>query len=182
MNPAPALRAALLAVFATAALHRAVLGDVTSHNGLLVAWVASTPDRKIDTALGDDEATEIWVRSTVDGRRRMLVRGHPALEPKDSIAAISNLHFSLDDGVIYFDSVAWVTSGAVHAVNVESGREWFICDGSVAEIISSGPQAGNLLIDRALIKTDANGDSTGRSFYRWMYTRDGFAVAELGPI
>ncbi len=57
-----------------------------------------------------------------------------------------------------------------------------MADGSTFEVVRSGKDAGNLLIDRALIKVDANGDSMGRSFYRWLYTKEGFAVTELGPV
>jgi hypothetical protein len=62
------------------------------------------------------------------------------------IAGISNPQFSVDLSKVYFQSVAWATSMAIHAVDIRTGKEKFICPGNDVKVIQSGKWKGDLVV------------------------------------
>ena len=145
-----------------------------SPDGRTIAFIRRTPGDSVQTSLGRDEATSLWVVGTDGTGERMLVRGRTAAEPEKALALMSAPQFSPDGKQIYFLSVAWVTSGAVHAVDVASGRERFVLPGSSVEVVPSGEYAGHLLV------TQHRYFIVGGTYdWVWLFTPDG---NEVGPI
>jgi dipeptidyl aminopeptidase/acylaminoacyl peptidase len=141
-------RAALFFITLLPSVYSAEHERNLSPDGRFVASVRPTPGRLIDTALGDMEATELWI-SRVDGSEaRMLVRGVYSDSPKKTIAGISAPRFSPDGRRIYFLSSAWITSRAIHVIDVKSGREHFLCAGNSLEVIPRGKYTGHLIVNR----------------------------------
>ncbi len=120
-------------------------GVIHASNGR-VAFIRATPGRVVQTALGEEQATELWIASSDGTDARRLVTGRAADSVQRTLAALSSPQFSPDGGRIYFLSDAWVTSDAVHAVDVATGREWFVAPGNSLMIIPRGPLAGCLLV------------------------------------
>jgi hypothetical protein len=120
-------------------------GVVHAANGR-VAFIRPTPDRLVPTSLGEEQATELWVANADGTGARRLVVGRAADSIEHALAAFSSPHFSPDGRRLYFLSRAWVTSDAVHAVDIESGREWFVAAGNSLAVIPQGPFAGCLLV------------------------------------
>jgi len=145
-----------------------------SPDGRTIAFVRGTPGDSVQTALGPDEATSVWVVRTDGSGARMLVRGRAAGEPERALALMSSPQFSPDGKRLYFLSVAWVTSGAVHAVDVASGEERFVLPGLSVEVVPRGHYAGHLLV------TQHRYFIIGGSYdWVWLFTPDG---REVGPI
>lgn len=118
-----------------------------SPDGRFVAFIRPTPGQTIDTVYGEMEATELWI-SRVDGSEaKMLVRGTYSDSPKKTIAGISTPQFSPDGRKIHFLSIAWVTSEAVHVIDLKSGNEHYLCDGNSLEVIPRGKYAGHLIVN-----------------------------------
>jgi hypothetical protein len=147
-----------------------------SPDGRFVVSVRPTPGKMVSTALGDMEATELWI-SRVDGSEaKMLVRGASADSPKKTIAGISVPQFSPDGRRIYFLSIAWITSGAVHVIDLKSSKERFLCDGSSLEVIPRGKYAGHLIVNQHRYFM---GGGTYNWF--WLLTPEGKEVAPIAP-
>lgn len=87
-----------------------------------VAFVRATPGRLVSTSLGDEQVTELWVANADGSHARRLLTGASGDSVERTIAAMSSPQFSPDGRRIYFLSRAWVTSDAVHAVDVATGR------------------------------------------------------------
>jgi dipeptidyl aminopeptidase/acylaminoacyl peptidase len=145
-----------------------------SPDGRMITFIRGTPADSVETSLGPDEATAVWVVGTDGSGARMLVRGRAAREPERALALMSSPQFSPDGKQVYFLSVAWVTSGAVHAVDVASGEERFVLPGLSVEVVPRGHYAGHLLV------TQHRYFIVGGSFdWVWLFTADG---GEVGPI
>jgi hypothetical protein len=111
-----------------------------------VAFIRKTPDRLVSTSLGEEQATELWIANADGTDARRLLTGSPADSVEHTIASMSSPHFSPDGRRVYFLSRAWVTSDAVHAIDVATGREWFVAPGNSLAIVPRGPFAGCLLV------------------------------------
>ncbi|WP_233831763.1 TolB family protein [Paraburkholderia sp. ZP32-5] len=121
---------------------------VVSPDNQRIAFVRQTPHRKVDTALGSESANEIWVMSIDGTAQRLLVEAHSDKDPKQALAALHSPTFSPDGQIVYFLSSAWVTSGAVHAVNLANAKERFVTAGNSLEVVPTGQYAGNLIVNQ----------------------------------
>lgn len=139
-----------------------------------VAFVRGTPGDSVDTALGREEATALWIIGVDGGGARMLVRGRSADSPERTLARFQSPQFSPDGRRIYFLSSAWATSGAVHAVEMASGGERFVAPGNSLEVVPSGEYAGHLLVSQHRYFL-----AGGSYDWVWLLTPDG---AEVGPV
>lgn len=131
-----------------------------SPDGRLVAFVRRTPGDTVETAGGGNERTELWVvRADGTGARR-LVRGRGGVEPERTLAAIATPTFSPDGRTIYFASDGWVTSGGLHAVDVATGAERFVCPANGFEVLSHGRYRGYLLVSQHRYRASGAYDGT----------------------
>ena len=89
-------------------------------------------------------------RTALPAKRRLLFAPRPAGEPRKMMAALWNPHFSLNGGFVYVEAEAWVTSAAIHQINVKTGAEKFVIDGSILGVMRTGPHRGALLVRRHL--------------------------------
>jgi len=154
---------------------------VLSPDGKFIAFVRDTPGVLVTAGVGDINATELWLLNVSTRKAELLVRGKSGPEMEKTIAGIASPRFSLDGRTIYFLSFAWVTSGSIQMVSVKTKKLRFITDGVALDVIyKAGEYRGFLLIDRALIKSDSNGNSLGRDVYLWLYSPDGKPVREIG--
>ncbi len=148
----------------------------------LKPFVVPTPGKVISTGSGECEATELWILDATTGRKELLVAGRDDDDPKKVIADISDPILSLKQDAIYFETAAWMVSGAIHRVDLKTKKISFVIDGSIVGLIPTGRYAGSLLVERALIKFDANGESLGRDIYLWLVSPDGNIRHEIGLV
>jgi hypothetical protein len=123
-----------------------VVEAARSPDGKLIAYVVITPDLFIDTGAGRIRADEIWVMNAQGTEARRLVEGREDDKVELTLAGFSELHFSPKGDTIFFMSNAWATSNAIHAVELKTGHERFVCDGNSLEVITRGRYKGNLLV------------------------------------
>ena len=93
-----------------------------SLDGSTVVFVRGTPGRKVQAAYADVEATELWTVRVDGTHARLRVRGKSSKTVQETVAGIESPKFSSDGTRIYFLGVGWVTSGAVHVIDLNSGR------------------------------------------------------------
>ncbi len=117
-----------------------------SPDGRRIAFVRSTPGKTVQTSLGDAEATELWLVNSDGKAPELLVTGREDEDPKKCLADFSSPQFSPDGRRIFFMSVGWVTSGAVHVVDIQTKRESFLSPGNTLEVIQRGKYRGYLIV------------------------------------
>ena len=145
-----------------------------SPDGRTVAFVRATPDHAVETGSGDAQATELWTVGVDGTDARMRLRGRQGDDPERILAAFQQPAFSPDGRTLYFLSAAWATSGAVHALDLATGAERYVCPGNSLEVVPRGPHAGHLIV------TQHRYFLGGGSYdWAWLVTPDG---ADVGPI
>ena len=150
-----------------------------SFDGQLVVFVRATPDRKVDTGLGDIEETELWIARVdhSDEPRRVLV-GRPGTftpGPDMVLAGFGAPQFSPDGGRIYFTAATWATAAAIHALDLRTGRTTFLFPGLDVEVIRRGKYRGFLIGTKDPITEDR-----GRITVYWLPDPDAREVRRIG--
>jgi len=156
--------------------------ECRSPDGKYLVWVKDTPNEMVSTGCGGTPATELWIQEMPNGRPRLLIRGHEDSKIEKTVAGIHDPCFSSDQKRIYFLSAAWATSDSVQCIDLSSGKVRFVIDGFSVEEIVQGKFKGKLLVVRALIKFDKNGESLGRDDYLWLVKADGTPIREIGRL
>jgi sugar lactone lactonase YvrE len=132
---------------------------------------------------GDDRlADQLWSIDTQSGKEKRLVEDRtPAVSDatKDlhrMIAHIADdsLCFSPDGKLLYFISSAWVTSGALHVVTLDTGRERFLAAANSVEVVASGTYGGHLIVRQHRYFLSA-----GSYDWYWLFDPKG---REIGPV
>jgi hypothetical protein len=118
-----------------------------SSDGKTVVYVETDGSRTDATSTGDVDHQRLCI-SVGGARARVLLEGKGA--PPDAgvertLAGFGDLLLSPDGATLYFTSSAWVTSGAAHAVEIATGKERYLVDGSIQRVLVDGPYKGNLL-------------------------------------
>jgi hypothetical protein len=124
---------------------------------------------------GAQGPTELWIVDARGGGERRLVAARMSDQPKQSLSDLQDPAFSPDGRVVYFLSDAWVTSGAVHAVDLATGRERYVCPGNSLEVVPRGEYAGHLVVQQHRYFVGG-----GSYDWYWLVTPDGRDVGPLG--
>ncbi|MGO4328982.1 TolB family protein [Cupriavidus sp. 2TAF22] len=147
-----------------------------SPDGKRVAFVRRTPHRPVDTALGSEDAEQIWIVGVDASGARSLVEGRAHKNPKQALAGLNSPVFSPDGRSIYFLSTAWVTSRAVHIVSVGDAEERFVTEGNTLEIVHAGKYKGTLIVNKH--KYWLGGGSYD---WFWLVSPTGQEIGPVGP-
>lgn len=146
-----------------------------SPDGRRVAFIRGTPGDSVETATGYGETTELWTIRVDGSDARRWVRGRASDEPARALAQLRTPQWSPDGQRVYFQSSAWVTSGAVHALDLAAGTERFVAPGNSLEVVPRGEFAGHLLVEQHRYFL-----AGGSYDWIWLLTPDGRAVDPVG--
>jgi len=147
-----------------------------SPDGKAIVFVRST-GKTIQGNVGDEEATELWLIGSDGLSSERLVSGREDTNPKKNLAVLSSPQFSPDGTKIYFLSTAWVTSDAVHVVDIESKVESFVCDGNTIDVIRAGKYRGFLVVQKHKYYS---GERGGSYDHYWLVSPKGVDVRQIG--
>src|SRR3989338_2660307 len=101
-----------------------------------------------NSTLKGDHADEIWIVNTEKMTKKLLVPPHfTCSDVTKLVIDPHHLRFSPDSNTLYFETSAWVTSGAIHAVNVDGKHERFVTDGTELRIVQTGSYKGDLIVN-----------------------------------
>lgn len=150
---------------------------VKSPNGQWVATVRKShyiiPNECSYFSEQGNYANEIWLIDRQKQTQKILVS--PKFECHDAKKMIidpHNLQFSPDNKTLYFETSAWATSGAVHAVNVDGTHLRFVTDGDDLRIVRSGAYRGDLIVNQHRYRF--KGDTPlGSDNWDWLVTPAG---------
>jgi hypothetical protein len=135
--------------------------------GILLTLVLSTPflagwadaqnidPNSVVTALGgttsyhvenaDSPAERIVECTNMCAQRRVVVAGRSGQKPEDNLFGFHNLRLSPDASTLYFETEAWATSNAIHAVNLKTGAVRYVTSGSLACVVGNGEYQGDVM-------------------------------------
>lgn len=95
------------------------------------------------------------------GAPRLVLEGRPAPAEMDAERCLLDINqpfFSPDGTTIFFQTSAWATSWAAHALDLVSGKERFLYDGATQEVLPNG----NLVANHFRLVWNKAGESEGR--------------------
>ncbi|MEI7751858.1 MAG: VCBS repeat-containing protein [Candidatus Omnitrophota bacterium] len=138
---------------------------VLSPDGVTVAFIHKSKEKAYlpsgseeDYPAEDLLADQLWVVGADGSNERILVKERSPDEASKNIAEElertiahiedDSISFSPDGKEIYFISSAWVTSGALHGVSVQSGKNQFIAPANSVKVIMEGPKKGCLIVEQ----------------------------------
>lgn len=78
--------------------------------------------------------------------KRTLLTSKSASTPQANLTGFKNLRLSTDSSTLFFETDAWAVSDAIHAVDIRTGVEHFVTDGSLACIVGTGQFQGDLVV------------------------------------
>jgi TonB family protein len=119
---------------------------VITPDGSLVAFTRLRPGDNPD--LNDPNSgalSDVYVIRISDHALRKLVTAAHSKQPENELSGINALTVSPDGSTLYFKTAAWVTSGAIHAVPIQGGRERFVTSGNSIAVVQRGKYAGYLV-------------------------------------
>jgi hypothetical protein len=125
-----------------AAVNRSVVQVVTAPGGRTNYYI-------MEQAGSDSEGNKSKdIEVGLNGNRsfEVLVKDSPSNDPKSNMTNFSNLHLSPDSKTLYFETAAWVTEDAIHAVDLSTKSVRFVTSGELACIVLSGEYQGDLVV------------------------------------
>ncbi len=129
-----------------------------------------------DDDKNDDYASQIWIYDVKSKKERLLVKDNFACQnPEKQMLDPQQLHFSPDSKKLYFIATGWVTSGALHVVNVDGKNEHYLIPANEFSIIPKGQYKGDI------IAWEHRYFEAGGSYnWYWLYLPSGKQIGPLG--
>ena len=120
-----------------------------------------------------EQTDEIWIVNTEEMTKKLLVAPHFSCRDVSKIIIDPhNLHFSPNSKTLYFETSAWVTSGAIHAVDVDGSHLRFVTDGGELRVVQSGPYKGDIIVNQHRYRFKGN-TPLGSYNWDWLFSPTG---------
>jgi hypothetical protein len=158
--------------------------SITSADAATIVYVQEDPSRHDDSTLGGPIHEDLCV-VTPGAAPRLLLAGRSALPDagvETTLADLDDLRFSVDGTRLYFSSDAWAVGKALHEVELATGAERFVTDGSLDAELATGPYKGKLVVAHFLLDPDHDVMSPkyrGRMLLWYLHTKDGKQLRRL---
>jgi len=120
-----------------------------------------------------DEA--LWLMDVTGNNAHAIVVSADNDDVKQNLTDLNNPRFSLDGKAVYFLSAAWVTSNAVHVVDLATHKQHFVTDGNSLELVPAGKYKGYLIVAKHKYH---QGGGSYEDF--WLVSPKGKAIKSLG--
>ncbi len=121
---------------------------VLAPDGTLIVFIRQTSLTLIAAGSGKAAANELWLIEPSGKNARRIVKAKASEDMKQLLAGLSSPVFTPDSKKVYFLSAAWVTSNAVHSVDLATQRIGFIVAGNSLELAQSGKYSGDLIVQQ----------------------------------
>ena len=124
----------------------------------------------------DGAANEIMTVDTSGAAPRVLLTFKGSDEPERNLRGFGGLTLSPDGRTLYFNAMAWATSGALHALDLATGNERFVTSSVGFFVATRQPYTGNLVVAKHKYHP------TGGSYdHWWLVTPDGKEIRDVAP-
>jgi Tol biopolymer transport system component len=154
-------------------------GSWVSPEGSQVAFLR-TNEQATDTGLnapqGGRPQIDLWISNLDGSNSRPLVAGVGTQAPETNLTDIDAVAFSPDGKTLYFDTAAWLTSPAVHSVDIASGKQHLVTNGWLNHVVRAGRYKGDLVVmqHRHFV-------GSGTYNWYWLFSPDGKELGPIGP-
>lgn len=149
-------------------------GAVLSPDGKRVAYLHIKPRAERDHELF--RGNEIWLIDITGRNARRLVKTHVEDDSAETnLAQFNSLAFSAAGDRLYFLSAAWVTSDALHVLDLSTGKQKYLVEGNSVFVIPAGRYAGYLIVEQRQYLEEG-----GASNFYWLLTPAGTEVKMAG--
>lgn len=119
---------------------------VISPDGSLIAFTRLHSGEQEDSGdAGSGPLRDVYVMRLSDRAVKKIVSAAHSEKPEGELSGINSLAFSPDGSKLYFNTSAWATSEAIHAVSVRGGHESYVTNGNGVAVVKRGKYAGNLV-------------------------------------
>jgi hypothetical protein len=139
---------AMMAMGATPALAQAAHTSVTAPGGTVSYYIKTIPGKDAAGSSNMEIVKAVYGQT----QTKVLVRSNPPDwkskfdDLRDLLTGFDNLYLSPDAKTLYFDTATYATSGAVHALNLETGDVSFITGGDITCVVLAGEYQGDLIL------------------------------------
>ncbi len=143
-----------------------------SPDGRKVVFGRTTQEKAV---YSEEQEREIWL-SDISGKevRRILATLHDDA-PEKTLTQFNNWIFSADGKQLYFLTVAWAVSNALHVLDLASSKEHYITDANDVLVIGKGKYANHLVVMKhKYFKREGSYD------YYWLITPEGKELKMVG--
>jgi hypothetical protein len=128
-------------------------------------------------ATSNFDSSQIWLVDLKSNTTTLVVQSKPDSANTLSLlrGGFDALQFSPDSKYLYFLSIAWPLSMAVHRIDLSTKQDQFVSDGNSLYVIPKGAHAGYLIVLK-------HKNSPGGSTYdhNWLLKPDGIEVRDMG--
>jgi hypothetical protein len=103
-----------------------------SPDGRVVVFLRAThrPAKDCAADASDGKPLELWRVNSDGNSARRLLATHGGPNPEAVVCDFANLQFNSAGSVLYFETPAWATSGAIHALDLATGKERLFLPGN----------------------------------------------------
>src|ERR1700712_4593065 len=120
---------------------------------------------------------ELWTVGSDGKGARKLLGLRTALDVHNTLCAFNSTQFSSNGQLLYFETPAWATSGALHVYDFKTGKERFF-------LASNGAQVLNMCGDKKyrddlIVSQHRYFVFAGSYDWLWLFSPDG---KEIGPV
>jgi hypothetical protein len=153
---------------------------VLSPDGKRVVFARATGGKPIKDCAADDSQTpalELWVVGADGKGARRLLGLHSEQNVRNTLCAFNNPQFSSNGQLLYFDTPAWATSGALHVYDFRTLKERFFLASNGTQVLSNC--ADKKYRDDLIVSQHRYFEFGGSYDWLWLFAPDG---KEIGPI
>lgn len=112
---------------------------------------ALSPDGKhlVFVRAAFNSATEQLLLMNIENRQiRVLLKAREDQDVKKNLTEFNSPNFSPDSKMLYVLTAAWVTSNAVHLIDLATNQSQFVTDANSLQIVPAGQYQGYLIVSK----------------------------------
>ncbi len=126
--------------------------------------------------LDSTNTDRLWI-ADINGKQKMIDPDTSDKAKEIKRIVDHSVQFSPDGKKIYFITNRWVTSGAVHRVDINGSNHRFLIAGNSLQILPKGRYKGHLIVDQHRYFIAAGGSYD----WYWLFDPNGKEIGPIGP-
>jgi hypothetical protein len=153
---------------------------LASPDGHIVVFLRATGKPAVQdcSATGDQaKPVELWSVNSDGSNARPLLQIHGGTDIRTVVCDFTDKQFNSTGTLLYFATPAWATSGAIHVLDMRSGREHLFVDGDGLHVLAACRDPKYR--DDIVISQHRYFVFSGSFDWSWLYTP---AAREVGPL